>query len=403
MKDMIAYCGLDCEKCDAYRATINDDQALRERTAKLWSELNNAAILPDHINCQGCRVNGVKTVYCESLCAIRQCAMKKAVTTCGDCPDFEECQTVGGIIKNNPTARKNLKMTFAEKLKSMRKQSGMSQEKLAEKIGVSRQAITKWENNTGIPDIENMFAISSLFNVSVDELLSNEKIEKKQTDYLYESVTEYDIDNIKRYDMNLGGANTLVLSGYEGEKIRVRLASNTLATLQSDFKVKIDDCKNHIDVDISRKNGMTEANAKEQVMIFVQLPSQYIDRIEASINAGKVEVKNLNCENLELETKTHNVIIDRFVGTLEIDCNLDMNIVCNTLSGSVEVNQISATSRISVPENAEFTAVKKGIGTSILYEKNGKRAENFSTADSENVIELNGMKSELVICRNELN
>ena len=109
-------------------------------------------------------------------------------------------------------------MTFAEKLKSMRKQSGMSQEKLAEKIGVSRQAITKWENNSGIPDIENMLALSSLFNVSVDELLSNEKIEKKQTDYLYESVTEYDIDNIKRYDMNLGGANTLVLSGYEEKK-----------------------------------------------------------------------------------------------------------------------------------------------------------------------------------------
>ena len=56
MRDMIAYCGLDCEKCDAYLATINDDQALREKTAKLWSELNHAPILPEHINCQGCRV-----------------------------------------------------------------------------------------------------------------------------------------------------------------------------------------------------------------------------------------------------------------------------------------------------------------------------------------------------------
>ena len=36
MKRMIGYCGLDCEKCDAYLATINDDQALREKTAKLW-------------------------------------------------------------------------------------------------------------------------------------------------------------------------------------------------------------------------------------------------------------------------------------------------------------------------------------------------------------------------------
>ena len=74
-----------------------------------------------------------------------------------------------------------------------------------------------------------------------------------------------------------------------------------------------------------------------------------------------------------------------------------MDIVCNSLNGSVEINQISATSRICVPENAEFTAVKKGIGTSISYEKSGKKADAFSTEGAENVIELNGMKSELVI------
>lgn len=288
-------------------------------------------------------------------------------------------------------------MTFSEKLKTIRKKAGMSQEKLAEKIGVSRQAITKWETDSGIPDIDNMMALSSLFNISLDELLSNEKTEKKQTDYLYESVTEYDIDNLKRYDMNLGGANTFVLSGYDGEKIRVRLASNTLSAIQSDFKVKIDDNKNHIDIDISRKNGMTEADAKEQVMIFVLLPNKYIDRIEATINAGKIEVKDLSCESLELETKTNNVVLDGFVGTLEVNCNLDMNIVCNSLSGSVEINQISATSRICVPENAEFTAVKKGIGTSISYEKDGRKTDSFSVEGAENVIELNGMKSELVI------
>ena len=54
MKEMIAFCGLDCEMCDAYIATKNDDQTLREKTAKLWSELNNATILPEHINCDGC-------------------------------------------------------------------------------------------------------------------------------------------------------------------------------------------------------------------------------------------------------------------------------------------------------------------------------------------------------------
>ena len=65
-------------------------------------------------------------------------------------------------------------MTFAEKLKSIRKQMGISQELLAEKIGVSRQAVTKWETDAGIPDIENILSISNLFNISIDELLSNE-------------------------------------------------------------------------------------------------------------------------------------------------------------------------------------------------------------------------------------
>ena len=106
MRNMIAYCGLDCEKCDAYLATINDDQALREKTAKLWAELNNAPILPEHINCEGCRVDGIKTVYCDSLCGIRQCALKKGVATCGDCSVMEKCQMVGMIISNNPRRSK---------------------------------------------------------------------------------------------------------------------------------------------------------------------------------------------------------------------------------------------------------------------------------------------------------
>ncbi len=109
MKEMIGYCGLDCEKCDAYLATVNDDQALREKTAKLWAELNDAPILPEHINCQGCRVDGIKTVFCDSMCEIRQCALKKSVTTCGDCPELDNCRTMGEVLSNNPEILQNLK------------------------------------------------------------------------------------------------------------------------------------------------------------------------------------------------------------------------------------------------------------------------------------------------------
>ena len=50
----------------------------------------------------------MKTVYCDNLCNIRQCALKKGVTTCGNCPDLAKCQIVEVITSNNPDALKNL-------------------------------------------------------------------------------------------------------------------------------------------------------------------------------------------------------------------------------------------------------------------------------------------------------
>ena len=114
---------------------------------------------------------------------------------------------------------------------------------MAEKIGVSRQAITKWENGTGTPDIANLMAIANLFQISVDELLSNEKSEKKQSDYIYESRTEYDIDGKKNFDIKLGGAYAVDLKAYHGEKIEVAMFSNVYKNLLADYKVKIDDIK----------------------------------------------------------------------------------------------------------------------------------------------------------------
>lgn len=109
MNDLIAFCGLNCEKCDAFIATKNNDNALREKTAKLWSELNNVLILPEHINCDGCRVNGRKTVFCDKLCPIRQCAMQKGVETCGDCSEMEHCSKIAMVHANNEEAKRNLK------------------------------------------------------------------------------------------------------------------------------------------------------------------------------------------------------------------------------------------------------------------------------------------------------
>ncbi len=109
MKDLIACCGLDCEKCDARIATLNNDNELREKTAKLWSELNQTQITPEMINCTGCTVGKVHTPYCESFCQIRKCALSKHYKTCGECEKMNTCDILSAITQNNPDAVKNLK------------------------------------------------------------------------------------------------------------------------------------------------------------------------------------------------------------------------------------------------------------------------------------------------------
>ena len=68
------------------------------------------------------------------------------------------------------------KMEFNEKLQELRKREGMTQEELASKLYVSRTAISKWESGRGYPNIESLKAISKLFGVTVDELLSSDEI-----------------------------------------------------------------------------------------------------------------------------------------------------------------------------------------------------------------------------------
>ena len=64
-------------------------------------------------------------------------------------------------------------MNFAEKLQILRKEKGMSQENLAETIGVSRQAVSKWESGQSYPEMDKLIALSELFNVSMDNLVKD--------------------------------------------------------------------------------------------------------------------------------------------------------------------------------------------------------------------------------------
>ena len=67
-------------------------------------------------------------------------------------------------------------MTLGEKLKKLRADNGFTQEELAEKLYVTRTAISKWESNRGYPNIDALKAISKFFSVSIDDLLSSDEL-----------------------------------------------------------------------------------------------------------------------------------------------------------------------------------------------------------------------------------
>ena len=63
---------------------------------------------------------------------------------------------------------------LSERIYKLRRKSGLSQEQLAEKIGVSRQAISKWESGTSTPELEKLLALSECFHITLDELVRTE-------------------------------------------------------------------------------------------------------------------------------------------------------------------------------------------------------------------------------------
>ena len=107
-------------------------------------------------------------------------------------------------------------MTLGEKLKNARKSAGLTQEQLAEKLMVSRQAVTKWETDRGIPDIDNLKAISQLLNVSVDYLIDDDK--KIDTSVIKEPI------NLSDYGKGRKAKDLIAKEKYPDAEIRMLIA-----------------------------------------------------------------------------------------------------------------------------------------------------------------------------------
>lgn len=127
-------------------------------------------------------------------------------------------------------------MKFDENLRAFRKQKDFSQEYLAEKMNVSRQTISKWENGTAMPDLKKLTDLASLFDVSMDELLGTSAPDYKtsvsdnaELENLKQAFDEYKIKN-KKTTIIFGAVSTVLVVALIVATVNL---SNSIANLQS--------------------------------------------------------------------------------------------------------------------------------------------------------------------------
>mgnify|MGYP003378891518 CR=1 FL=1 len=105
---------------------------------------------------------------------------------------------------------------LSERTYQLRRKNGLSQEQLAEKIGVSRQAISKWESGTSTPELEKLLALSECFRMTLDELVKDEAA-NPETKEATPNPEEKKVSKVPEMKAGIGlcliGAICLILSG----------------------------------------------------------------------------------------------------------------------------------------------------------------------------------------------
>ena len=288
-------------------------------------------------------------------------------------------------------------MDFGDKLKQYRLKEGFSQEQLAEKIGVSRQAITKWETKRGLPDVENMIILAELFKLTLDELVLAEVKKQEEKPTIFESETIYDIDTKKHFDIKLGGAKTVTLKTGADEKIHIRLSSDSLSDIDSLFKIKLDENKGRLDVDLVNKKGVSHFEAQESVDITILLPEEYTEHTEVSASVKELYIEDLRLKRLEYDGDADKIYISNTEGSVELTSKTDYEIYVSGNCTKLDINQFKAKSVVHLKNADNYNFVNKGRKCKLITRVNGEAVELAENNSAENSISTSGLFSELIV------
>lgn len=123
-----------------------------------------------------------------------------------------------------------MEKTIGKKLHNLRKQSGFTQDYVAEKLGVSAQAVSKWENDIACPDIMTLPNIAELYGITIDELFKNEEIQSNVKYEVPEQINEDDL-MLRVYVDTVNGDKVKVTLPYLIVKELVKAGKNISAVV----------------------------------------------------------------------------------------------------------------------------------------------------------------------------
>ena len=197
-------------------------------------------------------------------------------------------------------------------IKKIRKDNNLTQKELADKLGVTYQAVSKWENGLNIPDIGIIKEISKMYNIEIDELLSGEKKKKRKNIFIIVSVLLL---------IMLSVSIVVIIKNRHSDNISL----NTISTSCSDFKI----------------NGSAAYNTKKASLYISTIDycgvedNKVYDSISCTLyeekDGKKVAINtcdNLNNTTLEDYLKTASIKVDNYSSTCRSigDANLYLEI-----------------------------------------------------------------------------
>ena len=286
-----------------------------------------------------------------------------------------------------------------EKIRNLRKQNNFTQEELAGKLNVSRQAVTKWESGAGTPDIINLEALAGLFGLTIDELLSGEQPDGREN----VSRTEYDVFGSDDFEIAFGTVNTLDVTLCDAEKVVVEIRTDLPDKAYHLAKVKLENGRRKdfavVQIQLDKKyisivsgKTLSRQDLKKHLFVKVLLPAEFCRRIELQGEAESLVIHDFSePRTVEFTGKADNVTASNVKGHIDLTSNSDMELHYDGSAEQFDINQLNAMSILYLPAGAPVNVYNEGRRCGLVFDG------YESSPEAGSKVELNGFKSELTV------